>query len=106
MNFGEAACSTSPRVRQGYRICQAICEFRLGAKATDKPLAPYLPLKRGGRRAQRGGWGSLRRRRVIPTRSASRTDLPFSRGGGASGILLTQSTAAPSAIPLPAGRRS
>src|SRR5215813_3826679 len=59
MNFGEAACSTSPRVRQGYRICHAICEFRLRAMATEKPLAPYLPLKRGGRRAQRGGWGSM-----------------------------------------------
>src|SRR5262249_43442634 len=53
--------STSPRVRQGYRICQAICEFRLRAMATDKPLAPYLPLKRGGRRAQRGGGGSKKR---------------------------------------------
>jgi hypothetical protein len=45
-------------------------------------LLCHLPLKRGGRRAQRAGWGSKFLQQLFDPRIPTPT-LPFSRGGSA-----------------------
>src|SRR5262249_49713858 len=79
ISFERNRATLSVRPREGVWACIHLRKFDGDGGCTGR-AARHLPLKGGGRRAKRGGWGSLRRS-TIPTRPPSAVDLPLSGGG-------------------------